>query len=237
MTSRSTPTCAHERRPGTTVCLRCRHDELVASRAKLRQAGLKLVLAGGAAALVIGGVVNVASSLMTRGSSQITEVTVERSPESVPRPSFAVTQSGEVAQPAAAAAARPQSPATTPAIPHGTTPLAAGFTAERSGDTVRVTFDTQDGRTRRSDKFENVVRETLPIVFGDAGRSAVDRLAAGGLVPPGELLSTLDGAPLVIPVGDGRTIRLSPGARAGRDGPLVVTYRAVIEPASAPSRS
>lgn len=236
MTPRSTPTCAHERRPGTTVCLRCRHEELVASRTKLRQSALKLVLTGGAAALVIGGVVSGASALMSRGSSQITEVTVERAPEPVPRPSFAVTQSGEVAQPAAAAT-RPKSPATAPAIPHGTTPLAAGFTAERSGDTVRVTFDTQDGRTRRSDKFENVVRETLPVVFGDAGRSAVDRLPAGGLVPPGELLSTLDGAPLVIPVGDGRTIRLTPGARAGRDGPLVVTYRAVIEPASAPSRS
>lgn len=197
--------------------------------------GMRLALRGGAAGVVLAGLVALAGTLRPDASTGAAEVAPAAAEPVADRGSFAVTQSGEVAHPAAATT-RPDSPATAPAITPGQrVDLGNGFFAERSGDTVVVHFDTQGARTRRSDKFERVVRETLPVVLGDAGRKAVARLEAGALVPAGQLLATLDAGPLDVPVGDGRTIRLQPGARAGRDGPLVVTYRAVIVADATPS--
>ena len=42
-------TCTHERRPGTTVCLRCRH----AARAAARERFKRLMLRGSAVAIVV----------------------------------------------------------------------------------------------------------------------------------------------------------------------------------------
>lgn len=224
MTPRSTPTCAHERRPGTTVCLRCRHEELVATRARRRKAGLVLLVRGAGAALVIGGI---ATAVMPSGTESAPQAQAEPVPvAAAPAERYAVAQSGEVATPSVVSGT---APATTPAVPVGRTPLSGGVFAERMGDTVVVHFDTPGARTRRSDKFERVVRETLPVVLGDAGRSAVEQLPPGKLVPAGQLIAMLDSGPLHLPVGDGRAIRMTPGARPGQDGPLVVTYRVVIE--------
>lgn len=232
MTPRSTPTCAHERRPGTIVCLRCRHDELVATRARRRKTGLLLLAKGTGAAVLLG---VIASAVTTLGGETPKRATTADAPaaRSVEPESFAVTQSGQIAEASVASA---PAPAVTPAVPAGRTALPNGWFAERIGDTVVVHFDTPGGRTRRSDKFEHVVRETLPVVLGDAGRSAIAQVPPGKLVAPGRLIALLDSGPLHLPVGDGRAIRMIPGARPGQDGPLVVTYRVVIE-TKAPSAS
>lgn len=180
---------------------------------------------------VVAGLVTAAGAL--RGGESAAESAAAAGPTAEAH-RYGVMQSGEVAHPVAATTpARAESlgttPATAPAIAHGRTDLAAGIYAERVGDTIVVTFDTEATRTRRSDKFENVVRETLPVVLGDTGREAVRRMAAGSLVPPGQLLPALDGAPLAVPVGDGRILRIQPQARPGRDGPLVIAYRVVID--------
>lgn len=235
MTPRSTPTCAHERRPGTIVCLRCRHDELVATRERRRKTGMLLLAKGTGAAVLLGVIASAVTTLGGETPKRATTAQTADAPvvQTVEPQSFAVTQSGQIAEASVASA---PVPTVTPALPAGRTALPNGWFAERIGDTVVVHFDTPGGRTRRSDKFEHVVRETLPVVLGDAGRSAIAQIQPGKLVAPGRLLAMLDSGPLHLPVGDGRAIRMMPGARPGQDGPLVVTYRVVIE-TKAPSAS
>lgn len=116
-----------------------------------------------------------------------------------------------------------------PIVPAGRTALADGIYADRVGNVVTVNFDTQGARTRRSDKFESIVRATLPEVFGNAGQAALAKVEAGALIPPGGLLTAADRVALRLPVGDGRVVRLTPQTRMGQDGPLVITYRATVE--------
>jgi hypothetical protein len=99
--------------------------------------------------------------------------------------------------------------------------------ADRSGDTVRVSFDLLMARTRRPDKFETIVRSTLPQVFGAAVDSALRALPFGSVARAGDLIETLPSSGFHIPLTNGRTIAVWPVTRVGRDGPLVVAYRAV----------
>jgi len=99
--------------------------------------------------------------------------------------------------------------------------------ADRSGDTVRVSFDLLMTRTRRPDKFETIVRSTLPQVFGAAVDSALRALPFGSVARAGDLIETLPASGFHIPLTNGRTIAVWPVTRVGRDGPLVVAYRAV----------
>jgi hypothetical protein len=204
----------------------------VATRERRRKTGLLLLAKGTGAAVLLGVIASAVTTLGGETTRRATTADARETPSVAPE-SFAVTQSGQIAEASVASA---PAPAVTPALPTGRTALPNGWFAERIGDTVVVHFDTPGGRTRRSDKFEQVVRETLPVVLGDAGRSAIEQIQPGKLVAPGRLLAMLDSGPLHLPVGDGRAIRMIPGARPGQDGPLVVTYRVVIETA-APSAS
>jgi hypothetical protein len=118
-------------------------------------------------------------------------------------------------------------PAVTPRIPPGRTALRDTMVAERAGDTVRVSFDLLMTRTRRPDKFERIVRETLPRVYGPVADSALRALPEGAVRRAGDLITTLPARGIHIPVAGGGTISIWPETRPGRDGPLVVAYRAL----------
>ncbi|MBA3890564.1 MAG: hypothetical protein H0X64_08530, partial [Gemmatimonadaceae bacterium] len=179
MTPRPANDCAHERRPGTTVCLYCRADERAVVR-KRRQKGLRRIAAyaGVAAATVLG---TVAAFSAFRGSTGPSDTAVATAEARGTGARFAAEQAGG----ARAAAA----PVASPVVPHGRTALSDGMYAERSGDTVTVHFDTRDARTRRSDKFEHVVRETLPLILGEAALRALEQVVPGTLVAPGQLVA------------------------------------------------
>ena len=112
-------------------------------------------------------------------------------------------------------------------VPVGRSELRDTMIAERAGDTVRVSFDLLLSRTRRPDKFEAIMRSTLPQVYGSSVDSALRALPAGAIARAGDLMTTLPERGFHIPLTDGRTIGVWPVTRVGRDGPLVVAYRAV----------
>jgi len=249
MASRSVPPCDHELRPGITVCLRCQHAERAAKRAKQRQ----MMARGGAAVLsiaVLGAVgVTAATSLRSRVASAESESqpsspavatadSTPTSPDSVVTPpapgSREVVASGTLAKPIASEpppgpASNPTSNGVSLVVPVGRTALRDTMVADRSGDTVRVSFDLLLSRTRRPDKFEAIVRSTLPQVFGSAVDSALRALPYGSVARAGDLLETLPSSGFHIPLTNGRAIAVWPETRVGRDGPLVIAYRAVAK--------
>ena len=254
MASRSRPPCEHELRPGTTVCLRCQHAERAAKRARQNQmiargAAATLVL-GVIAAIGIAGVTALRSRTGAKSReapapgdntptpSIPTSTTDSASPagsvgaDSSSRPLVAPASAVSAQAPAAgtlAASSPPSSPAAplAPVVPVGRTTLRDTMVAERAGDTVRVSFDLLLSRTRRPDKFEAIVRSTLPQVYGSVVDSALRALPAGAVARAGDLVTTLPERGFQIPLAGGHTIAVWPETRAGRDGPLVVAYRAV----------
>src|SRR6187551_2192098 len=80
--SQPAETCTHERRPGTTVCLRCRH----AARTQARERMQRLLLRGAAFTIVIAIFVTAgtltASALHNRGAAK-DSVTVAKPRDSV----------------------------------------------------------------------------------------------------------------------------------------------------------
>jgi hypothetical protein len=115
-----------------------------------------------------------------------------------------------------------------PIVAEGRTELRDGIVAVRTGDTVAVHFDTPMTRTRRPEKFERIVRATLPEVFGTMADSALAATPAGRIASAGDLLTELPVRGVQLRTGDGDTLTLWPETRPGRDGPLVVTYRAAV---------
>ena len=117
-----------------------------------------------------------------------------------------------------------------PTIAAGRTALGDQMYAERLGDTVVVSFDTETGRTRRADKLERIIRVTLPKVFGAVADSTLVALADRQLVAPrANLVANLasEGLQLASPDGSSR-FAIHASVREGRDGPLVVGYRAIL---------
>jgi hypothetical protein len=112
----------------------------------------------------------------------------------------------------------------------GRTDLSDGMFAERKGAEVRVHFDTETARTRRRDKFESVVRRTLPAVYGSRADSILAAVPEGEVAYGGDLLTELPARGIQLPASGGWAITLWPETRPGRDGPLVVSYRASIAP-------
>jgi len=111
-------------------------------------------------------------------------------------------------------------------VPEGRTAIGAeGMYATREGETIRVHFDTELGRTRRPAKFEQIVRATLPAVFGPAADSLLSQLPSGRIASRGDLLVDLPARGVELRHADGRTLTVWPETRAGRDGPIVVAYR------------
>jgi hypothetical protein len=151
------------------------------------------------------------------------------------------TISPTVAPPAAAppAAATPTvatpvvaAPASRPpfalVVREGQTNLPDSVIVARGGDSVIVDFDTQSARTRRRHKFERVVRQTLPMVYGARIDSVLRAIPEGDIGVGADLLTELPKRGVHLKVAEGWTLDLWPETRAGQDGPVVVSYRARI---------
>ena len=117
-----------------------------------------------------------------------------------------------------------------PTIGEGRTSLRDGIVAERRDDEITVYFDTPAARTRRPEKFEGILRATLPQIFGAAVDSALGAIPAGTVVPPQGLTTELPTHGLYLPLPGGPTLRIWPETRPGEEGPLVVRYRVLIAP-------
>jgi hypothetical protein len=65
-------------------------------------------------------------------------------------------------------------------------------------------------------------------VFGADVRAALDAVPVGSFVRGGDLLHDLPTRGLTLTLTDGRTLTVWPITRAGRDGPIVDSYRAAI---------
>lgn len=115
-----------------------------------------------------------------------------------------------------------------PIVSEGRTDLGDSVYAERAGGDVTVHFDTELLRTRLDEKFERVVRMTLPKVYGPEVGARLDSVSPGQFVR-GELLTDLPtrGIALALPARS-RTLMLYPVTRPGLEGPLVVGYRATV---------
>lgn len=236
MASRTVIPCDHDLRPGTTVCLRCQHAARAAKRARQR----RLIARGGAATIALGVVVSVGvagvSAWQARVGTSVGETltlaaAVRPDSTNVTQPSDSVAPAS-LTNPASAPEASPgdgagRTTAIAPAIPIGRTALRDTMVADRTGDTVRVDFDLALSRTRRADKFEWIMRTTLPQVFGGLADSALRELPVGSVARAGDLVATLPAQGIRIPLTDGRAISVWPETRPGRDGPIVVAYRAV----------
>jgi hypothetical protein len=255
MASRSTPPCDHELRPGTTVCLRCQHAERAAKRARQRQmiargAAATLVLAVIAAVGVAGATAirarigakgaeapartDAPATMPSAAADSTTEPSAPPTTDSVARSAVATSYAPATLTPSSTPTPRVAAPVSAspglgvaPVVPVGRTALRDTMVAERAGDTVRVSFDLVLARTRRPDKFEAIVRSTLPQVYGSAVDSALRALPVGAVAQAGDLFTTLPERGFRIPLPGGRTIAVWPETRSGRDGPLVVAYRAV----------
>ena len=125
-------------------------------------------------------------------------------------------------------AARLASTSPSALLPQGRTDLSDSLFAVRTGDTVVVHFDTSPARTRRADKFDRIVRQTLPAVYGSLADSALAVIAEGKLAHPGDLLTELPARGIHLPLPGGYRISLWPETRQGRDGLLVVAYRTIV---------
>ncbi len=112
-----------------------------------------------------------------------------------------------------------------PVLSQGRTELTGGMFAVRTGDTVTVYFDTPEARTRRPEKFEQIVRTTLPQVHGAAAQTLLASIAPGALIGAVDLVNELPTRGLHLTGAGGSTLSLWPETRPGRDGPLVVAYR------------
>jgi len=135
-------------------------------------------------------------------------------------PARAVT---DTATPTTATA--PAAPSLEPSIAEGRRQLGDSVFAIREGPVVTVHFDTESLRTRLDWKFEGVVRATLPLVFGPNARAALDSIPTGTLARGGDLMTELPTRGIALRMGN-QTLKVWPVTRQGRDGPLVVGYRA-----------
>jgi hypothetical protein len=147
-------------------------------------------------------------------------------PDSAARPPVAVTP------PAPAVvhdSVPPPAPVFGPIIGQGRTDLPDSLFAVRRGETVVVNFDTGPARTRRADKFEAIVRQTLHAIYGPIADTLLAAVPAGKLAGAKELVTTLPTRGIHLQGPHGPRLALWPQTRAGRDGQLVVAYRTRVE--------
>lgn len=238
MSDRIAPPCPHDVGPGIPVCLRCRKENRVATRDRRRRAlfataaialGVATIGAAGAAGMLdselraAGFTLPAAPVPSTPSASE-----PQSAPEIVPDTAPVVSVSSEDTVVSVASVTTPPVPELAPTIGEGRTPLRDGIVAQRSGDEITVHFDTPLARTRRPEKFEGVLRATLPQIFGASVDSALVAMPVGTLVPPHGLTTDLPTQGLYVPVPGGSTLRIWPETRPGEDGPLVVRYRVLV---------
>ncbi len=134
----------------------------------------------------------------------------------------------EIAAPLATAPSPSEPAVSAPIVAEGRTELGDGLYAVREGESVTVNFDVPEARTRRRDKFDRIVRATLPRIYGPAAQAMLDEIPQGEIVKVGTLPADLEKSGVRIPVGDSASIALWPELRDARGGPLVVGYRAEV---------
>ena len=240
--------CPHEVRPGTAVCLHCRHAERLVARERRR----RLMFRSSAAGIVVAtlGAAGVLGATAIRGRAsasteqpraaqnspsqpRASEVQVAPQPVNtnspVPKPTLtnASVSTGNVAITPPAPKAPVRAPFT-PVVPQGRSEVADGISVTRRDSVVVLSFDTKMARTRLPDKFERFVRATLPTIYGAGIDSVLARVPVGALVGQGDLVNELPTRGIRIPASSGWTITLYPMTRPGQDGPLVVQYRVSV---------
>ena len=249
MSPQSLGACPHDPRPGTTVCLHCRREARQATRKRRRGVALKalvitvvvggvLTAVGGLAMAVIDShpaeslaaaetavdafrtrMHTLAAASRTRATAAVMRVAKEDAGRVLlPEPPVTVPP----------APALPQTPPLLPIVAEGATRLRDSVVAVRRGDSVTVHFDTPRGRTRRAEKFEQIVRATLPAIYGPIVDSVLVHIPSGDLTRGVDLLTDLPTRGLRLPLGAGWALALWPATRPGQDGPLVVMYRAEV---------
>jgi hypothetical protein len=242
-----TASCTHDLGYGTTVCLRCRQEQRDAVRSRQQRIfalsgicamGLLGVYVMGASAANAwrstkrGDTVHVASRASVVASSVSDAGTVKQQGTAILVSSAPPT--AQLATSPAIVPASAPSPASATGSPlairvrEGRSDLPDSLIAERAGDSVVVDFDTPMTRTRRRDKFEGIVRRTLPMVFGAPIDSVLRTIPDGGIVGSTDLLTELPKRGVHLPVAQGWTLDLWPETRPGQDGPLVVSYWARV---------
>lgn len=227
MPIRESGSCQHERRPGTVVCLYCRHEEQLASKGRRRARRGMLGAALLILAVAAGVLIATRSDQWPIIGSGDAEPASPMAPAASAQPEMIAPEARPIPAASSAAGVAVTSPAR-PIIAEGRTSLPGGLYAVRTGDTVEVHFDTPENRTRRRDKFERVVRETLPTVYGTVADEALAGVPAGQLVADGELPTDLTERGVRLRTAQGGTLMVWPSTIPGRDGPLVVAYRTTI---------
>jgi hypothetical protein len=225
-------TCTHDLGPGITICLRCRLEQRDAARAQQQ----RLLAIGGLAFMgLLGLYVMGASAANAWNASQDSAGVPARASVVASSVSGTDVKQQGASMPAAAPVATPTP--TPPAelqppfpliVPEGRSSLPDSLIAERGGDSVIVDFDTPATRTRRRDKFESVVRRTLPLVYGAHIDSVLRTIPDGDIAGTADLLHELPKRGVHLRVAQGWTLDLWPETRPGQDGPLVVSYRARV---------
>ena len=193
------------------VCLYCRQDARLAARQRRNKAAARLGL------FVLGGGV-----LIALGVGAVVAVVPRARPDQA-------TSAPVTPAPVAAPSAPRADASVSPIIAEGRTELGDSIFAERAGAEVTVHFDNASLRTRFDEKFERIVRMTLPMLYGPGVGARLDSVSPGQFVRGGDLLTDLPlrGIPLALP-SRGRTLMLYPVTRPGQDGPLVIGYRATV---------
>ena len=244
------PPCPHDLGPGTTVCLRCRQEERQRALARQKRMLMRsgLALAGVVVVAVTGNaaVRAVRASASARDHAPLhllasttssSSVQQQGSPAATPVVQASLVTPAPTAPttPATLPAAR-TNPTTTPVsaltlkVPLGRSGLRDSMYVERDADSVVVHFDTELARTRRRDKFEATVRATLPVLYGAGIDAMLATLPDGAITGDRDLVSEVAVRGVRLPVPAGGTLELWPVTRPGRDGPLVVGYRARVAP-------
>jgi hypothetical protein len=248
--SPTAPSCTHDRGRGTTVCLRCRHEQAQASSRRRQKFFMQFL--GLASILAILGVAgaSAASSLRNGTADSVSEgsITVQEKrpattasvtpPQTTPAPVVQQAAVPPVTAPApdtTSAAATPL-PAIAPrpaahagfVLVEGQTQLTDSIYAVRSGDSVVVNFDRFGYRTRRSDKLETSLRATLPLIYGRSATAFIDTLKPGQLVTERDVVGTLATTGMVVTLDNGTDVRVRVLTRTGRDGELAIGYLTTI---------
>jgi hypothetical protein len=239
MSPSSPISCTHDRGPGTTVCLRCRHDQWRSAQRRRQKMLMQLLALGAVGGLLGVAGVSAASTLRDRHDA-VTETsggTVGAEAKHAAETKRAVVPVSKPAEPAVVQAS--STPAPAPAASHsvkrgfaiveGRTSLTDSIYAMRSGDSVIVNFDAQGYRTRRPDKLERSLRLTLPLVYGRSVTQSFDTVKAGELVTSKDVIGELATTGMKIALDNGTIVHLRVLTRTGRDGPLAVGYVTLVE--------
>jgi hypothetical protein len=236
--------CTHERRPGTAACLYCRREARLATRARRNRffartgtitLGVAVVAMAGASGMkAFAGwrppawIRNTASAVMivqSRDPSAPHLMLVSSNARTAATHAPVVAS---VSPSILAPAVRVAVPPLQPIVSQGTTMLPDSLVAVRSGDSVTLHFDTPGARTRRPEKFEQIVRSTLPAIYGPSVSELLARIPIGRLAQAGDLLTELPTRGVRLSLGAGWILGVWPETRSGHDGPLVVTYRTLV---------